>query len=108
MANRFFEAAVVSVAIVATLAAQNDRARTEALARRAGDRLQALHREAGELERFDRVIANPPFSQNYTKSNMEFPERFRWGTMTSFTSAFFARAPPEAPSKAASPCEVMT
>jgi type I restriction enzyme M protein len=36
-------------------------------------------REAGELERFDRVIANPPFSQNYTKSNMEFPERFRWG-----------------------------
>ena len=38
-----------------------------------------MHREAGELERFDRVIANPPFSQNYTKSNMEFPERFRWG-----------------------------
>jgi type I restriction enzyme M protein len=32
-----------------------------------------------ELERFDRVIANPPFSQNYTRSNMEFPERFRWG-----------------------------
>src|SRR3990170_5226840 len=41
--------------------------------------LHPLHREAGELERFDRVIANPPFSQNYTKSNMEFPERFRWG-----------------------------
>ena len=38
-----------------------------------------MHREAGELERFDRVIANPPFSQNYTRSNMEFPERFRWG-----------------------------
>ncbi len=41
--------------------------------------LHPMHREAGELERFDRVIANPPFSQNYTKSNMEFAERFRWG-----------------------------
>jgi type I restriction enzyme M protein len=41
--------------------------------------LHPQHREAGELERFDRVIANPPFSQNYTRSNMEFPERFRWG-----------------------------
>lgn len=41
--------------------------------------LHPLHREAGELERFDRVITNPPFSQNYTRSNMEFPERFRWG-----------------------------
>ena len=41
--------------------------------------LRPLHREAGELERFDRVIANPPFSQNYSRDNMEFPERFRWG-----------------------------
>ena len=41
--------------------------------------LHPLHREGGELERFDRVIANPPFSQNYTKSSMEFPERYRWG-----------------------------
>jgi len=41
--------------------------------------LHPLHREGGELERFDRVIANPPFSQNYTRSNMEFPERYRWG-----------------------------
>lgn len=41
--------------------------------------LHPLHREAGELERFDRVIANPPFSQNYTRNNMEFQERFRWG-----------------------------
>jgi type I restriction enzyme M protein len=41
--------------------------------------LHPMHRDAGELERFDRVIANPPFSQNYTRSNMEFPERFRWG-----------------------------
>jgi type I restriction enzyme M protein len=41
--------------------------------------LHPMHREGGELERFDRVIANPPFSQNYTRSGMEFPERFRWG-----------------------------
>ncbi|OGH59592.1 MAG: hypothetical protein A3G34_04160 [Candidatus Lindowbacteria bacterium RIFCSPLOWO2_12_FULL_62_27] len=41
--------------------------------------LHPQHRDAGELERFDRVIANPPFSQNYTRTNMEFPERFRWG-----------------------------
>jgi type I restriction enzyme M protein len=41
--------------------------------------LHPMHREAGELERFDRVISNPPFSQNYTRNNMEYPERFRWG-----------------------------
>lgn len=41
--------------------------------------LHPMHREAGELERFDRVISNPPFSQNYSRTNMEFPERFRWG-----------------------------
>jgi type I restriction enzyme M protein len=41
--------------------------------------LHPQHRETGELERFDRVIANPPFAQTYTRSNMEYPERFRWG-----------------------------
>jgi type I restriction enzyme M protein len=31
----------------------------------------------GELSvRFDRVISNPPFSQDYTKENIPFPERF--------------------------------
>jgi type I restriction enzyme M protein len=30
----------------------------------------------GELKRFDRVIANPPFSQNYSKKEMKYPERF--------------------------------
>ncbi|MFO7905353.1 MAG: N-6 DNA methylase, partial [Pirellulaceae bacterium] len=30
----------------------------------------------GEVRRFDRVIANPPFSQNYSKRDMQFPERF--------------------------------
>ena len=41
--------------------------------------LHPLHRDGGELERFDRVIANPPFSQNYSTTDMEFKERFRWG-----------------------------
>lgn len=30
----------------------------------------------GELRRYDRVIANPPFSQNYNQKGMKFPERF--------------------------------
>ena len=30
----------------------------------------------GEIRRFDRVIANPPFSQNYTRKEMKFAERF--------------------------------
>ncbi len=38
-----------------------------------------MFRENGYIKRFDRVIANPPFSQNYTRANMEFPERFKYG-----------------------------
>lgn len=30
-------------------------------------------------KKFDIVIANPPFSQNYSKSNMKFPNRFAYG-----------------------------
>ncbi len=30
----------------------------------------------GELKRFDRVIANPPFSQNYSRKEMSFDTRF--------------------------------
>lgn len=37
------------------------------------------HREGGELMRFDRVITNPPFSQNYSKEGLLFPERFPYG-----------------------------
>jgi type I restriction enzyme M protein len=37
------------------------------------------HTEGGELMRFDRVITNPPFSQNYEKQDIKFPERFRFG-----------------------------
>jgi type I restriction enzyme M protein len=32
--------------------------------------------ENGELKRFDRVLANPPFSQNYIKRDIEYPGRF--------------------------------
>jgi len=39
-----------------------------------------MHVEGGELMRFDRVITNPPFSQNYTKEGMKFSERFRYGS----------------------------
>jgi type I restriction enzyme M protein len=47
---------------------------------RNGDTLaEPLHTEGGELTRFDRVITNPPFSQNFTKEGVPFPERFRFG-----------------------------
>ncbi len=38
-----------------------------------------MHRESGELMRFDRVLTNPPFSQNYTRTGTEYQERFRYG-----------------------------
>ena len=35
------------------------------------------HRDpGGELKRFDRVLANPPFSQNYIRKETEYPGRF--------------------------------
>ncbi|MBC7762057.1 MAG: SAM-dependent DNA methyltransferase [Candidatus Saccharibacteria bacterium] len=37
------------------------------------------HVASGELQRFDRVITNPPFSMNYVKEGIPFPERFRYG-----------------------------
>ncbi len=37
------------------------------------------HITGGELQRFDRVITNPPFSMNYSAHAMPFPERFRYG-----------------------------
>lgn len=47
---------------------------------RNGDTLQEpLHTEGGELILYDRVLANPPFSQNYTRTGMQHPERFRFG-----------------------------
>ncbi|MBD2774317.1 HsdM family class I SAM-dependent methyltransferase [Iningainema tapete] len=38
-----------------------------------------LHKEGGELMRFDHVISNPPFSQNYSRKGLKFEERFRFG-----------------------------
>ncbi|HEX2688439.1 MAG TPA: class I SAM-dependent DNA methyltransferase [Kofleriaceae bacterium] len=47
---------------------------------RNGDTLaEPLHTEGGELMRFDRVITNPPFSQNYAQDGLPFKERFRFG-----------------------------
>ncbi len=37
------------------------------------------HTERGELVRFDRVLANPPFSQNYSQEGIPYPERFAYG-----------------------------
>jgi type I restriction enzyme M protein len=35
------------------------------------------HKDAnGELRRYDRVLANPPFSQNYIKKDIDYPGRF--------------------------------
>ena len=41
--------------------------------------LDPKHIEDGRLMRFDRVIANPPFGQNYTKRGIQFGDRFRFG-----------------------------
>ena len=38
-----------------------------------------LHVHLGALRKFDRVLANPPFSQNYSRSEMKFTSRFRYG-----------------------------
>ena len=44
-----------------------------------GDTLMnPLHIDNVELKTFDIVIANPPFSQNYTKDGMKFKERFNF------------------------------
>jgi type I restriction enzyme M protein len=31
----------------------------------------------GQIRKFDRVLANPPFSQNYSRAGLKFPNRFR-------------------------------
>jgi type I restriction enzyme M protein len=33
--------------------------------------------EKGQIRKFDRVLANPPFSQNYSRASLKFPTRFR-------------------------------
>lgn len=45
-----------------------------------GDTLsEPLNQEGGRIRQFDRVIANPPFSQNYNRQEMEFSNRFSYG-----------------------------
>ena len=44
---------------------------------RQGDTIKdPQHEKNGELRTYDRVIANPPFSQNYSKTNMKYTGRF--------------------------------
>ena len=33
--------------------------------------------DKGQIRKFDRVLANPPFSQNYSRAAVKFPTRFR-------------------------------
>ncbi|MEU9143245.1 class I SAM-dependent DNA methyltransferase [Streptomyces sp. NPDC048349] len=33
------------------------------------------HTHEGQLQRFDRILTNPPFAQNYRQEGMKFPER---------------------------------
>ena len=33
--------------------------------------------QQGHIRKFDRVLANPPFSQNYSRAGLKFPSRFR-------------------------------
>ncbi|HQP29291.1 MAG TPA: type I restriction-modification system subunit M [Syntrophales bacterium] len=43
-----------------------------------GDTLEdPLILENGQVRKFDRVLANPPFSQNYSRATLKFPNRFR-------------------------------
>ena len=38
-----------------------------------------INDERNYIKQFDRVIANPPFSQNYSRATMKFPQRFHHG-----------------------------
>jgi len=45
-----------------------------------GDTLEEpLNERDGQLIQFDRVIANPPFSQNYNRATMQYSSRFSYG-----------------------------
>lgn len=38
-----------------------------------------IDEESGSIRKFHRVLANPPFSENYSRANMKFEERFKYG-----------------------------
>lgn len=40
------------------------------------------HTEGGTIKKFDRILANPPFSQNYDRSKIKYAHRFRHYTPT--------------------------
>jgi type I restriction enzyme M protein len=45
-----------------------------------GDTLdEPLNEKDGQIIQFDRVIANPPFSQNYNRATMQYQSRFSYG-----------------------------
>ena len=44
--------------------------------------LHPKHVKHGTLEKFDIVVANPPFSQNYSKKEMEYQDRFSYWMST--------------------------
>jgi type I restriction enzyme M protein len=45
-----------------------------------GDTLEdPKHYHGNTWQKFDVVIANPPFSQNYSRTNLKFDGRFAWG-----------------------------
>jgi type I restriction enzyme M protein len=47
---------------------------------RNGDTLaEPMHVSSGQLDRFDRVLSNPPFSLNYDRDGIQHPARFQWG-----------------------------
>ncbi|MFB9234080.1 N-6 DNA methylase [Plantactinospora siamensis] len=37
------------------------------------------HTHGGQIDLFDRVLSNPPFSLNYSSDGMRYSNRFRWG-----------------------------
>lgn len=40
--------------------------------------LNPAHKEWGELKQFTKILANPPFSQNYSKKDLELTSRFKY------------------------------
>jgi len=41
--------------------------------------LSPQHEQGGYIRLFDRVIANPPFSQKYSRKEMQYQQRFKYG-----------------------------
>jgi type I restriction enzyme M protein len=46
------------------------------------------HTQGGTIKRFDRILANPPFSQNYDRSKIKYAHRFRHYTPTNKKADF--------------------